>query len=576
MDKKVLDSYNLWVASDYIDKEDREELLSIKDNEKEIEERFYKDLSFGTAGMRGIRGVGINRINKYVVRRATQGLANYILKTTGEEGAKKGVAIAYDCRIGSTEYAMNTALVLAGNGIKTYLFESLRSTPELSFAVRELGTQSGVMVTASHNPEEYNGYKVYWDIGGQIVEPQASGIVEEVNKIDEFSKIKMITEEEAKSQGLLEIIGEKLDDRFIEEVKKASINVNIPGKEEFKIVYSPLHGTGGRPVKRVLKEMGYENVYIVKNQEEPDGSFPTCSYANPEDTSVFALSVELADEVGANLCIATDPDGDRTGIAVKDKNGNWIYPNGNQLGMIFIDYILKETKELPSNGAIVSTIVSTPILESIANAYGVKIYRTLTGFKYIGEKIEEFKNGIIDGTYLFGFEESIGYLKGTHVRDKDAVVASMFIAEIGAYYDSIGSSIAEELEKIYDKYGWYGESTISITKQGMDGAKEIAKIMSDLRGKEVSEVIGRKVLTSKDFETQIEIDFENNLKKEILLPTSDVIQYKLDDETMITVRPSGTEPKIKYYVYVKESTKAKAEEKLEVVSKQIIEFIDNL
>ena len=576
MDEKTLEMYNLWLNSSYIDEADRDELKKLAGNEKEIQERFYTNISFGTAGMRGVRGVGTNRINKYMVRKATQGLANYMLKMTGEEGAKKGVAIAYDCRIGSYEYAINSALVLAGNGIKSYLFESLRTTPELSFAVRELKAQAGIMVTASHNPQEYNGYKVYWDIGGQIVEPEASGIINSVNNIKDFSEIKMISEEEAKAKGLLEIVGQKLDDRFIEEVKKEAIHTDIPGKKDYKIVYSPLHGTAGRPVKRILAEMGFGSIYIVKEQEQPDGMFPTCSYANPEDTTVFALSTKLADEVGADLCIANDPDGDRTGIAVKDENGNWLYPNGNQIGMLFMDYILKMTKPLPSNGAVVSTIVSTPILDEIGKAYGVKVWRTLTGFKYIGEKIEEFKNKVLDGTYLFGFEESIGYLKGTHVRDKDAVVASLLLAEIGAYYHSQGTSIAKEIEKIYETYGWYGEETVPVTKKGMDGAKEIAGIMANLREKEITEVVGKKVTVMKDFQKQVETDYANGTKKAIELPKADVLQFILEDGTMITVRPSGTEPKIKYYMYVKDTSKEKAEVKLADTKAKFLDFVDNL
>lgn len=574
MEEKVMETYKLWLESDYIDSQDKEELKNLSD--KEIEERFYTNLSFGTAGMRGIRGAGTNRINKYTVRKATQGLANYIIKTTGEKGMKKGVAIAYDCRIGSPEYAMNAALVLAGNGIKAYLYESLRTTPELSFTVRELEAQSGIMVTASHNPQEYNGYKVYWDIGCQIVDPEASGIISEVNEVKDFNSIKMTTEKEAKEKGLLEIIGEKIDNRFIEEVKKEAIHVDIPGKKDYKIVYSPLHGTAGRPVKRILSEMGFKNVHVVKEQEAPDGMFPTCSYANPEDKSVFKLSTKLADDIGANLCIANDPDGDRTGIAVKTKDGEWIYPNGNQIGMILMDYILKNTKEIPKNGAVVSTIVSTPMLDEIAKKYKIKIYRTLTGFKYIGEKIEEFKTGKIDGTYLFGFEESIGYLKGTHVRDKDAVVASLLIAEIGAYYESVGSSIAEELDKIYEEYGWFGEDVIAIVKKGMDGAKAISKIMKNLREKEIKNMIGKKVITLKDFKKGIEIDFENCNRKTIELPKSNVLQFVLEDNILITVRPSGTEPKIKYYIYVKGRSKKEAEYLIKQVTDEFIKFIDLL
>ena len=577
MDKKTLETYKTWLESNYIDEADRKELESIKDDSREIEERFYQNISFGTAGMRGIRGVGTNRINKYMVRKATQGLANYIIKTTGEEGKKKGVAIAYDCRIGSIEYAENTALVLCANGIKVYLFESLRSTPELSFAVRELGCQSGVMITASHNPQEYNGYKVYWDIGGQIVEPQASGIISEVNKIENFDEIKIITMEEALNSNLLEMIGSKLDDRFIEEVKKAAINTEIPNKEIFKIVYSPLHGTGGRPVTRILKEMGFESVYPVPEQIEPDGMFPTCSYANPEDHTVFKLSLELADKVGAKLCIANDPDADRTGIAVKKENGEWFIPNGNQIGMVFLDYILKMTKPLPKNGAVVSTIVSTPILDDMVKEYdGVKVWRTLTGFKYIGEKIEQFKNKELDGTYLFGYEESIGYLKGTHVRDKDAVVASLLLAEIAAYYDSIGTDIYKELEKIYKRHGWYGEETVSITKQGMNGAKEIQKIMKVLREKDIKEILGKKVLILKDYEKLVEIDNEHCHRSTIELPQSNILQFILEGDIRVTVRPSGTEPKIKYYIYVKESSKYFAEKALEEFKKGFIEFVDSL
>lgn len=574
MSGKIMRTYNLWLESDYIDLEDKEKLKKM--NEKEIEESFYTNLSFGTAGMRGIRGVGTNRINKYMIRKATQGLANYIIKKTGEIGKEKGVAIAYDCRIGSSEYAINAALVLAANGIKTYLYESLRTTPELSFTVRELKTQAGIMVTASHNPKEYNGYKVYWDIGGQIVEPEASGIIAEVKGIKDFESIKMITEEEAKEKGLLEIIGKKIDDRFIEEVKKEAINLSIPLKKDFKIVYSPLHGTAGRPVKRVFSEMGFENIHVVKAQEEPDGMFPTCSYANPEDNSVFKLSIELADEIGANLCIANDPDGDRTGIAIRDKKGEWFYPNGNQLGMILMDYILKNTKPVPKDGAVVSTIVSTPILEEIGKEYGVKIYRTLTGFKYIGEKVEEFKLGKIKGTYLFGFEESIGYSKGTYVRDKDAVVASLLIAEIGAYYESKGSSIYEELEKIYDKYGWFGEDIVSVVKEGMDGAKAISKIMSNLREKEIRNIANKKVIALKDYKKRIKIEFENCHRKTIQLPKSDVLQFILEDDVIITVRPSGTEPKIKYYIYVKGRSKKESHYLIKKVSDEFIQFVDSL
>lgn len=576
MEKEVLKNYELWLNSDYIDKEDREELMSIKGDEKEIENRFYTDLSFGTAGMRGVRGVGKNRINKYNIRKATQGLANYIIKTTGEEGKKRGVAIAYDCRIGSVEYALNTALVLAGNGIKAYLFDSLRSTPELSFATRELKGIAGVMVTASHNPQEYNGYKVYWEDGAQIVEPQASGIVGEVNAVDLFKDIKMMDEAEAREKGLLETISKTVDDRFVEEVEKQAINKDIPGKKDFKIVYSPLHGTGRVAVQRVLKEMGFDSVYTVPEQEMPDGMFPTCSYANPEDKSVFKLSTELADKIGAKICLANDPDADRTGMAIRDDKGNWVYPNGNQIGVLLMNYLLQMNKNIPANGAVISTIVSTPMLDVIAKDKGIKLYRTLTGFKYIGEKIRQFETKELDGTYLFGFEESIGYLVGTHVRDKDAVVSTLMIAEMAAYYDSIGSSVYEELNKLYEKYGWYVEETVSITKQGKSGIEEIGKIMNNLRTKEHKEIAGKQVEIYKDFKLQVEKNMTTGETKAIDLPKSDVIQFIFGDGTYVTARPSGTEPKIKYYICVVDNTKEKAHAKLEEVKAGFQAYVDSL
>lgn len=576
MEKEILERYEMWMASDYLDKEDREELMSIKGNDIEIESRFYTDLSFGTAGMRGVRGIGKNRINKYNIRKATQGLANYIIESTGETGKKKGVAIAYDCRIGSVEYALNTALVLAGNGIKAYLFTSLRSTPELSFATRELKAQAGVMVTASHNPQEYNGYKVYWEDGAQIVEPQASGIVNEVNNVDIFKDIKMISEDEAKAKGLLEYIGKEIDDRFVEEVEKQAINRDIPGKKDFKIVYSPLHGTGRVAVQRVLKEMGFDSVYTVPEQEMPDGLFPTCPYANPEDKAVFKLSTELADKIGADICLANDPDADRTGMAIRDNEGNWVYPNGNQIGVLLMNYLLEMNKNIPANGAVISTIVSTPMLDVIAKDKGIKLYRTLTGFKYIGEKIRQFETKELDGTFLFGFEESIGYLVGTHVRDKDAVVATLMISEMAAYYNSIGTTVYKELNKLYDKYGWFVEETVAITKQGKDGLEEIGRIMENLRTHEHTEVAGRKVEYYKDFKLQVEKNMKTGETSKIDLPKSDVIQFILEDGTYVTARPSGTEPKIKYYICVVDSTKEKSLAKLEEVKAGFQAYVDSL
>ncbi|MDU1912212.1 phospho-sugar mutase [Fusobacterium sp.] len=576
MEKEILKRYEMWLNSEYLDEKDREELMSIKGNDAEIESRFYTDLSFGTAGMRGVRGIGKNRINKYNIRKATQGLANYIIENTGEVGKKKGVAIAYDCRIDSVEYALNTALVLAGNGIKAYLFTSLRSTPELSFATRELKAQAGVMVTASHNPQEYNGYKVYWEDGAQIVEPQASGIVNEVNNVNIFSDIKMISEEEAKSRGLLEYIDKKIDDRFVEEVEKQAINRDIPGKKDFKIVYSPLHGTGRVAVQRVLKEMGFDSVYTVPEQEMPDGMFPTCPYANPEDKSVFKLSTQLADKIGADICLANDPDADRTGMAIRDNEGNWVYPNGNQIGVLLMNYLLEMNKNIPSNGAVISTIVSTPMLDVIAKDKGIKLYRTLTGFKYIGEKIRQFETKELDGTFLFGFEESIGYLVGTHVRDKDAVVATLMLSEMAAYYNSIGTTVYKELNKLYDKYGWFVEETIAITKQGKDGLEEIGRIMENLRTHEHEEVAGRKVEYYKDFKLQVEKNMKTGKTSKIDLPKSDVIQFILEDGTYVTARPSGTEPKIKYYICVVDKTKEKSLAKLEDIKSGFQTYVDSL
>ena len=560
-----LDEYKKWLDSDMLSTSEKEELKSIANDEKEIESRFYTDLSFGTAGMRGVRGIGRNRMNKYNIRKATQGLSNYIIKETGEVGKKKGVAIAYDSRLDSVENAINTAMTLAGNGIKVYLFDGVRSTPELSFAVRELKAQAGVMITASHNPKEYNGYKVYWEDGAQIVDPQATGIVNSVAAVDIFSGIKLMDKKEAIDKGLLVYVGEKLDDRFIEEVKKNAINPNVKNKDKIKFVYSPLHGVAARPVERVLKEMGYTNVYPVKEQEKPDGNFPTCNYANPEDTTVFKLSTELADKVGAKICIANDPDGDRMGLAVLDNDGKWFFPNGNQIGILFAEYILNHKKNIPENGTMITTVVSTPLLDTIVKKNGKKSLRVLTGFKYIGEKIRQFENKELDGTFLFGFEEAIGYLIGTHVRDKDAVVASMVIAEMATTFENNGSSIYNEIMKIYEKYGWRLEITVPVTKKGKDGLEEIQKIMKSMRAKNHTEIAGIKVKEYRDYQKGIKG-----------LPKADVIQMVLEDETYLTVRPSGTEPKIKFYISVVDSDRKVAENKLTKMEKEFVNYAENL
>ena len=560
-----LDEYKKWLDSAMLSENEKEELRSIANDEKEIESRFYTNLSFGTAGMRGVRGIGKNRMNKYNIRKATQGLANYIIEATGESGKKKGVAIAYDSRLDSVENAINTAMTLAGNGIKVYLFEGIRSTPELSFAVRELKAQAGVMITASHNPKEYNGYKVYWEDGAQIVDPQATGIVSSVEAVNIFNDIKLMEKKEAIDKGLLVYVGEKLDDRYIEEVKKNAINPNVENKDKVKFVYSPLHGVAARPVERVLKEMGYTNVYPVKEQEKPDGNFPTCDYANPEDTTVFKLSIELADKVGAKICIANDPDGDRVGLAVLDNDGKWFFPNGNQIGILFAEYILNHKKNIPENGTMITTVVSTPLLDTIVKKNGKKALRVLTGFKYIGEKIRQFENKELDGTFLFGFEEAIGYLVGTHVRDKDAVVASMIIAEMATTFENNGSSIYNEIIKIYEKYGWRLETTVPITKKGKDGLEEIQKIMKSMRAKTHTEIAGVKVKEYRDYQKGVDN-----------LPKADVIQIVLEDDTYLTVRPSGTEPKIKFYISVVDSDKKVAEEKLAKLEKEFINYAENL
>lgn len=532
--------------------------LSFQQNE----DNFSKYLEFGTGGMRGLMGIGTNRMNEYMIGKATQGLANYLIKTNGEIGKYKGVVIGYDSRINSVEFAKRTALVLCANGIKTYLFDSIKSTPELSFAVRELKCQAGIMITASHNPKEYNGYKVYWEDGGQLVEPQASGIIEEVNKTDEFDDVKVITKKEALVSGLLTILSDDLDSKYLESVKKEAILKNLP--KDIKIVYSPLHGTGGRPVKRLLEELGYINIYVVDEQFEPNGEFPTCHYANPEEKSVFDLAIKLADEKGANICIANDPDADRTGMMVKE-DGEWVYFNGNQIGALLLSYILKNSKEIKSNSAVVSTIVTTPMLDLLAKDYNLKVFRTLTGFKYIGEKIREFEEGKYDNFFLFGMEESIGYLKGEYVRDKDGILGVMLIVEMCSYFESIGTNPLKELNKLYDKYGWYSEITYPVTRVGEKGQEEISTMMSELRKQDSKEFLGEKVVTRYDYKYD-----------ELGLPKSNVIQYILEDGSYITIRPSGTEPKIKYYIYTKDISKEKADKKLQDLLEKLKEYMESL
>ena len=567
-----MDKYRDWLNSDFIDAEDKKELESINSNEKEIEDRFYKDLTFGTGGIRGVRGIGTNRINKYVIRKATQGLANYMLSVNKEDAVKKGIIIAHDCRIGSREYALNTARVMAGNGIKTYIYKDLRSTPELSFGVREMGCMSGIVITASHNPVEYNGYKVYWEDGAQVVEPHASGIVNKVNDINGFDEIKVMSEEEGFSKGLIILLDDKIDDLYIEAIKKQVLHKDIDGKKDFKIVYTPLHGTGGRPVNRVLSELGF-SVYPVKEQEEPDGTFPTVKYANPEEKAVFEIGIKFADEIGAKIVMANDPDADRIGIALKIKDGSWYYPNGNQVGLLLLQYILNNKENISNDAKVITTVVSTPMIDVVAPAENVGVIKTLTGFKYIGEKIRQFESKEIEGSYLFGFEESYGYLIGTHARDKDAIVTSLVIAEMAAYYESKGTSIYEELQKFYGKYGFYLEGIESFTLTGKDGIEKMSALMSDLRGSVKEKILDKKVKIIKDFQEQKETNVEAGTTSSIDLPVENVIQFILEDDTYITARPSGTEPKIKFYFSVNDKSEELAAEKL---SKTMKDFTETL
>ena len=563
-------NYTKWVNSSFLGENEKEIIFNLSEIKKN--EYFSGYLEFGTGGMRGIMGLGTNRMNKYIIRKATQGLSNYLIKTCGEVGKDKGVVISFDCRNNSSDFALETALVLCANGIKTYLFSSLRSTPELSFAVRELKCQAGVMITASHNPKEYNGYKVYWEDGGQLVEPQASGIVSEVNNVDEFSDVKLISKEKAIELGILNILNDELDEKYLSHVKNESI-LDI-SKKDFKLVYSPLHGTGGRPAKKLLSDLGY-SVFVPKEQEFPDGNFPTCSYANPEEKNVFDLSIKLADKVGAEVCIANDPDADRTGMMVKYK-GEWIYLNGNQIGILLLDYILRNSKNISKNSAIVSTIVSTPMLDFIAEDNNLKIFRTLTGFKYIGEKIREFEEGKYNNSFLFGMEESIGYLKGTYVRDKDGVVGAMLLSEMACYYKSINKSLIEVLEDLYNKYGWYSEITYPVKKEGIQGSEDIKNMMKNLRKKDLKVLLNKKINIVRDYKLQIEKNYVNNTESKLDLPVSNVIQYILEAGTYITVRPSGTEPKIKYYIYTKGNSKQEADKKLDLVLNEFKEYMESL
>lgn len=567
--------YQQWCSDPYFDDATKAELKAIEKNKEEIEDRFYRQLEFGTGGLRGVIGAGTNRMNIYTVRQATQGLANYVLSQNGQE---KGVAIAYDSRRMSTEFATEAALCLNANGIKTYIFDSLRPTPELSFAVRELHCIAGIVITASHNPREYNGYKVYWEDGAQITPPHDKNILAEVAKVTEFSSVKTMGKEEAVKTGLFHVIDASLDDRYMEELKKQSIHPEIikAMAKDIRIVYTPLHGTGNLPVRRVLKELGFEQVYVVPEQEKPDGNFPTVSYPNPEDPKAFALALELAKKTDADLVLATDPDADRLGIYAKDsKTGNYMPFTGNMSGLLIAEYELstrKETGRLPKDGALVTTIVSSNMAEAIGKEYGIDVIEVLTGFKYIGEQIKFFEQDH-SHTFLFGYEESYGCLVGTHARDKDAVVAVMALCEAAAYYKKQGLTLWDQMLKIYEKYGYYKETLVSVTMKGVDGAEKIQSILKQMRENPLKQIGNYKVLAVRDYDADTRLDMETGKVTATGLPKSNVLYYELEHDAWCCVRPSGTEPKVKFYMGVKEEGLTQAEHALEGLKEAMTKIV---
>ena len=576
MDYKEI--YNQWLENPYFDEATKEELKAIKDDENEIKERFYMDLEFGTAGLRGIIGAGTNRMNIYVVRRATQGLANYIAKV---DKKSQGVAIAYDSRHMSPEFAQEAALCLAANGIKAYIFETLRPTPELSFAVRHLGCVAGINVTASHNPPEYNGYKVYWEDGAQITPPHDTGIMGEVKAISDWNTVKTMDKEEAVNAGLFEVIGQAVDDAYMAELKKQIIHMDAIQAEgkNLKIVYTPLHGTGNIPARRILKELGFENVYVVPEQELPNGDFPTVSYPNPEAAEAFELGLKLAKEVDADIVLATDPDADRLGVRVKDKNGEYHDLTGNMSGCLLANYELSQRKavngSLPEDGALVKTIVTTNLADAIAKGYNVKLIEVLTGFKYIGQQILGFENSG-KGTYLFGFEESYGCLIGTYARDKDAIVATMALCEAAAYYKTQGKTLWDAMIDMYEEFGYYKDAIQAVTMKGIEGLQKIQEIMTTLRQNPPAEFAGHKVTAVRDYKLDEITDLATGEKKPTGLPNSNVLYYELTDDAWVCVRPSGTEPKVKFYYGVKGTSLADADEKSDAMGKAVLEMVDSM
>lgn len=571
--------YEKWLSDPYFDEGTKAELKKISEDDREIKERFYKDLEFGTAGLRGIIGAGTNRMNIYTVRKATQGLANYIIKK-GKQA--KGVAIAYDSRRMSPEFANEAACCLGGNGIKAYVFESLRPTPELSYAVRKLGCAAGINITASHNPPEYNGYKVYWEDGAQITPPHDKGIMDEVNAVTDFNMVKTIDIAEAKASGVYEAIGTEIDDSYIEELKKLVIHqdaIEAAGKD-LKIVYSPLHGAGNIPVRRVLGELGFEQVYVVKEQELPDGDFPTVSYPNPEAKEAFALGLKLAEEVGADLVLATDPDADRLGVYVKDGGtGEYHALTGNMSGCLLADYEigqrLKRDGKLPEDGYLIKTIVTSNLADAIAKRYGIGVIEVLTGFKYIGQKILEFETSG-KGQYLFGFEESYGCLIGTYARDKDAVAATMALCEAAAYYKTQGKTLWDAMLYMYDEYGYYKDGIQSITLKGIEGVQTIQKILKELRENPPVQIGRFKVQKVRDYQEDIIRDVESAETAETGLPKANVLYYELADDAWVCVRPSGTEPKIKLYCGIKGVSLTDADNQMEKIGNGILDMIHRL
>ena len=576
--KDYMKIYQEWLSNPYFDEATKEELRAIEGNENEIKERFYMDLEFGTAGLRGIIGAGINRMNIYVVRRATQGLANYIIK---QGAADKGVAIAYDSRHMSPEFAMEAAMTLAANGIKAYKFESLRPTPELSFAVRELGCVAGINITASHNPPEYNGYKVYWEDGAQFTPPHDKGVTEEVLAIEDLSTVKTTDEASATAAGLYQVIGQEIDDKYIAQVKAQVVNQKAIDEmqDQITIVYTPLHGTGNIPARRVMKEIGFTHVYVVPEQELPNGDFPTVSYPNPEAKEAFELGLKLAKEKDADLVLATDPDADRLGVYVKDtKSGEYIPLTGNMSGSLLCEYVLSQKQaagKIPADGQVVKSIVSTNLIDAVAKAYGAELIEVLTGFKWIGKQI--LKNETTGhGTYLFGMEESYGCLIGTYARDKDAISATAALCEAAAYYKQKGMTLWDAMIAMYEKYGYYKDAVKAIGLSGIEGLAKIQSIMETLRNNTPTEVGGYKVTSARDYKLDTIKNMATGEVKPTGLPSSNVLYYDLEDGAWICVRPSGTEPKIKFYFGVKGTSLEDAEEKENALGAAVMAMVDKM